>query len=228
MTTFGCVVTAAGSGERFGADVPKTLVPIGGIPVVTHAVSLMRAEPRISPIVVTAPAASIDTVRDVLADLPGVVVVPGGGTRTDSVRRGVAALPEDVAGIVVHDAARPFVPPRIVAAVLDAIDEGADGAVPGLPVVDTIKEVGPDDTIVATPTRSRLRAVQTPQAFRADLLRRGLALHTTEATDDAQLVELAGGVVRVVPGHPDGLKITTKDDLARAAAILAGRGSHVG
>lgn len=225
---FGCVVTAAGRGERFGADIPKALVAIGGVPMVTHAVTLMRSEPRISAIVVAAPAPDVDTVRTLLASLSGVVVVPGGDTRTESVRGAVAALPDDVPGILVHDAARPFVPSGVVAAVIDAVVTGADGAVPGLPVVDTVKEVDADDIVVATPPRSRLRAIQTPQAFRADLLRRALATPGAAATDDAQLVELAGGAVRVVPGHRDAFKITNPDDLARAETILATRRPDVG
>lgn len=227
MTGYACVVTAAGRGERLGADVPKALVPLGGRAILAHAVSLMRSQPRISAIVVAAPAAEVETVRALLEGFDDVTVVTGGDSRTDSVRLAVAAVPHDVTGILVHDAARPFVPAHVVDAVIDAIEQGADGAVPGIPVVDTIKEVGADDVIVATPARSRLRAVQTPQGFRADLLRTALALPGVGVTDDAQLVERAGGTVRVVAGHPDAFKITTHEDIARAEALLAERKAHV-
>lgn len=228
MTGYACVVTAAGRGERLGADVPKALVALGGQAMLVHAVMAVREEPRITAIVVAAPDAETESVRALLAGLADVTVVTGGESRTDSVRRAVAHVPDDVPGILVHDAARPFVPPQVIAAVIDAIEEGADGAVPAVPVVDTIKEVGPDDLIVATPPRSRLRAVQTPQGFRADLLRTALTLPEAGATDDAQLVERAGGVVRVVAGHPDAFKVTTPDDIARAEVLLAERNAHAG
>ena len=226
MTGYACVVTAAGRGERLGAEMPKALVPIGGRAMLIHAVALMRARPRISGIVVAAPVGETENVRALFADFADVTVVTGGESRTDSVRAAVAVVPDDVAGILVHDAARPFVPAHVVDTVIDAIENGADGAVPGIPVIDTIKEVGPDDVIVATPRRASLRAVQTPQGFRADVLRAALALPDADATDDAQLVERVGGKVRVVPGHPDAFKVTTPDDVARAEALLTERIAH--
>jgi 2-C-methyl-D-erythritol 4-phosphate cytidylyltransferase len=139
-------------------------------------------------------------------------VVVGGDTRSASVRRGLAAVPAAAEVIVVHDAARPYAEPALFRAVVAAVRAGADGAVPGIPVVDTVKQVAPDGTVLATLDRSRLVTVQTPQAFRADVLR---AAHAAggEATDDAALVEGAGGRVVVVPGSPDNRKITVATDL---------------
>jgi 2-C-methyl-D-erythritol 4-phosphate cytidylyltransferase len=140
------------------------------------------------------------------------VVVAGGGTRSASVRAGLAAVPEGTAVVVVHDAARPGASPGLFAAVVAAVREGADAAVPGVPVVDTIKRVV--DGVVETLDRSQLVAVQTPQAFRAAALR---AAHAGggEATDDGALVEAAGGRVVIVPGEPDNVKVTTPADLER-------------
>src|SRR6184192_813416 len=124
----------------------------------------------------------------------------------------------DPLGVVVHDAARPLAPPALFAAVIDAVRAGADAAVPGLPISDTVKRVD-GDHVVETIARDELVAVQTPQAFRTDALR---AAHTAsgEATDDAALVEAAGGSVVVVPGDPRNLKVTTPADLVVAAALL--------
>jgi len=138
-------------------------------------------------------------------------VVNGGATRSDSVRAGLAAVPDDVEVIVVHDAARPFASPALFRAVIAAVTEGADAAVPGVAVTDTIKQVA-GGQVVATLDRNGLVAVQTPQAFSAQALRRA---HATggEATDDAALVESAGGRVVVVPGDPANTKITLRADL---------------
>ena len=139
------------------------------------------------------------------------VVVNGGATRSDSVRAGLAAVPDDAEVIVVHDAARPFAPAALFEAVVAAIRNGADGAVPGVAVTDTIKQVA-GGQVVATLDRDSLVAVQTPQAFSAQALRRAHA-GGAEASDDAALVEAAGGRVVVVPGDPANTKITLRTDL---------------
>ena len=164
-----------------------------------------------------------------------VVVVPfedaeregataGGATRSDSVRAGLADVPEGCDVICVHDAARPLASVDLFRAVIDAIVPGVDGAVPGLPVSDTIKVVDRSGAVVATPERSALRAVQTPQAFRATVLRDAHA-GGADSTDDASLVELAGGRVVVVAGEPTNRKVTHPDDLAwvRSAVMSAER-----
>jgi 2-C-methyl-D-erythritol 4-phosphate cytidylyltransferase len=149
---------------------------------------------------------------------PVAAAVAGGATRTDSVRAGLAAVPEGAEIVVVHDAARPLAPVTLFAAVIDAVRAGADGAVPALPVPDTVKRVA-EGRVVTTLDREGLVAVQTPQAFRADVLRAALA-GGAQGTDDAALVEAAGGKVVVVPGDPLNLKITTPYDLARAGWIM--------
>ncbi len=145
--------------------------------------------------------------------------VAGGDTRTDSVRAGLAEVPADALVVVVHDAARPLVTSEVVERVIAPLREGWDGAVPGLPVADTLKRVGADGGVEETVTRDSLRAVQTPQAFLADVLRRAYA-GAAPATDCAALVEAAGGRVKVVGGDPRLLKVTTADDLARIASWL--------
>ena len=143
------------------------------------------------------------------------VVVAGGETRSDSVRRALAALPADVAVVVVHDAARPLATPALFSAVVDAVSvPGVDGAVPGVPLTDTIKRVQ-DGRVVDTLDRAELVAVQTPQAFRAVTLRRAHA-RNLDATDDAALVEAIGGRVVVVAGEADNDKLTTAADLVLA------------
>ena len=145
--------------------------------------------------------------------------VAGGATRTDSVRAGLAAVPEDALVVLVHDAARPFVSDEVVGRVLAPLSEGWDGAIPGLPVPDTLKRVDGDGAVRETVSRDGLWAVQTPQAFLADALRRAYA-RAGDATDCAALVEAAGGRVKVVEGDPRLLKVTTTADLERVASWL--------
>jgi 2-C-methyl-D-erythritol 4-phosphate cytidylyltransferase len=145
--------------------------------------------------------------------------VPGGSTRSGSVRAGLDAVASSATVVVVHDAVRPLAAPALFDAVIGAVRAGADAAVPGLPIPDTVKRVD-GDLVIDTIARDGLRAVQTPQAFRADALR---AAHTSggDATDDAALVEANGGRVVVVPGDPRNIKITTPADLVVASALLA-------
>jgi 2-C-methyl-D-erythritol 4-phosphate cytidylyltransferase len=195
------VVVAAGSGQRFGG--PKQFEPLGSGTVLDHAVAVARD--AVDGVVVVVPAERVQ----------GPYEVAGGATRSDSVRRGLAAVPDDADVIVVHDGARPFASVDLYRAVIAAVREGADGAVPGLPVTETIKEVDGAMAVRATPDRSTLVAVQTPQAFRAAALR---AAHDQgdDSTDDAALVERAGGHVVVVPGEVGNRKLTVADDLAWA------------
>jgi len=146
--------------------------------------------------------------------------VPGGATRADSVRAGIAEVPADAVVVLVHDAARPLLPEAVIERVLAPLSEGWDGAVPGLPVADTLKRVGADGAITETVTRDGLYTVQTPQAFPSDVLRAAVAAGGTPP-DCPPLVEAQGGRVKVVPGDPQLLKVTTADDLAKIASWLS-------
>jgi 2-C-methyl-D-erythritol 4-phosphate cytidylyltransferase len=220
------IVVAAGSGARVGADEPKAFLTIGGRPIVAVAVEEALSSPSIGAVVVVAPAGSEERMREVLADVaPGVVIVTGGATRQESVRAGLVAVPDDADIIVVHDAVRPFAAPGLFSEVVEEVSSGADAAVPALPPADTVKRVR-DGVVLSTESRDDLALAQTPQAFRADLLR---AVHERaveddlEVTDDAALFELAGARVVTVPGDPMNFKITTALDLARADALWGGR-----
>ena len=203
------VVVAGGTGRRFGG--PKQFELLDERRVIDHSRTI--AESVSDGVVVVVPAE--DAARE--------GAVAGGDTRSASVRAGLAAVPADAQVICVHDAARPFASAALFARVIDAVRAGADGAIPGVPVADTIKVVE-SGLVVATPDRSSLVAVQTPQAFRASILR---AAHTDEpaATDDAALVEAIGGRVVVVEGEPDNRKITRREDLEWARRHVAGRGA---
>lgn len=211
------IVVAAGSGLRFGGS--KQFARAGGRRIVDWAVE--EAKRHSLGVVVVLPADRIG--EENFGD--GTLQVAGGTTRSDSVRRGLAAVPDDATIVCVHDAARPFASETVWHRVVGAIVDGADGAVPGVPVVDTIKEVNTSNVVVGTPRRETLRAVQTPQAFRATALRRAHAA-AGEGTDDATLVEKAGGEVVVVDGEVANRKITTPEDLewavAHAARLLTG------
>ncbi len=172
---------------------------------------------------VAAAAASCDGVVVVVPantswEIPDAIAVAGGVTRSESVRAGLTAVPADAAIIVVHDAARPLADVSLFAAVIDAVRDGADGAVPGMAIADTVKEVR-GEVVVATVPREMLVTVQTPQAFRASILRSAHAAGA-EGTDDAAVVEATGARVVVVAGRSENVKITTTEDLARAELWL--------
>lgn len=206
------IVVAGGSGSRFGDSTPKQFLDLGGLRVIDWA--LAAAGAACDGVVVVLPP---DHLRVTLP--PGMTAVPGGGTRSESVRAGLAAVPGDAPVIVVHDAARPLADPALFERVIAAVRDGADGAVPGIAVPDTVKRVDQSGGVVETLDRAALRAIQTPQAFAADVLRRAHA-GGGDATDDAALVEAAGGRVVVVDGDPANLKVTGPDDLPRAEALL--------
>ncbi len=224
------IVVAGGSGRRFGRL--KQFSLLGGRPVLQWAVAACRPCSAGVVLVVPADADAPDDAgappygADAGAPLYGAdVLVHGGATRADSVRCGLAAVPDEAEVIVVHDAARPLATPALFAAVIAAVtDAGADGAVPGVPPSDTIKTVDESGRVTSTLDRAALVAVQTPQAFAARVLRRAHAVSLPAgATDDAMLVEAMGATVVVVPGEPGNLKITDPDDLAAAERLLAER-----
>ena len=197
------IVVAAGSGLRFGSA--KQFEPIGGKPIVEWAVE--EALKHSVGVVTVLPK----------GQATGPHQVEGGATRSESVRRGLAAVPADATIVCVHDAARPFATPTTYQRVISAVVDGAHAAVPGIPVIDTIKQVNESNVVVSTPRRETLRAVQTPQAFRADALRRAHE-NGGEGTDDAMLIEKIGGEVVVVEGDEANRKITSREDLEWAVA----------
>ncbi|HEV7887282.1 MAG TPA: 2-C-methyl-D-erythritol 4-phosphate cytidylyltransferase [Acidimicrobiales bacterium] len=208
--TVWAIVVAAGHGSRFGR--PKQYEPLAGRRVLDWSVA--AAAKACDGVVLVVPPDRVDDAEPVDA------VVAGGDTRSASVRNGLAAVPPDADVIAVHDAARPLATPALFDAAVDAVRAGAAGAVCAVPVTDTVKRTA-DGAVVETLDRRHLVSVQTPQAFSADALRAAHA-QGPDATDDAALVEAAGGRVVVVPGHAHNFKITHPDDLLVAAALLAG------
>lgn len=202
------IVVAAGSGRRFGRA--KQYEPLAGRRVVDWSLDAAAAVAD-GVVLVVAPGHTDD-------DEPAATaVVPGADTRAGSVRAGLRRVPADAEVVVVHDGARPLASAELFAAVVDAVRAGADAAVPGVPVVDTLRA-----RAGGVIDREGVVAVQTPQAFRAGALRAAHA-REGEATDDASLVEAAGGKVVVVNGSPTNLKITRPDDLVVAEALLRAR-----
>lgn len=219
------LLAAAGRGDRLQADVPKALLQLAGKPLLHFAIHAMDACPELEAVVVAAPSERWSEFVE-LAKVSGKVieVVEGGETRNGSIRNALEVAPPEFDAVVCHDVARPFASPALFTAVLRALDD-ADGAVPTLPVHDTVKRVD-GSVIVETIPRDGLALAQTPQAFRREALQaahRAAALEGFEGTDDAVLVERAGFKVVVVPGEQSNLKVTTSADLATAAA-LAGLG----
>ena len=223
------LIVAAGSGERLGAGVPKAWVPLAGRPMLAHSLEALAAAKAVDRIVIAVPSGTPDTPA-----LPAdrfeveVVAVDGGGSRSDSVRRALAAAgPGDP--VLVHDAARPLVTAALAEAVTAALeaDPQADAAIAAAPVTDTIKRAGRDGGAVAeTLDRGELWAVQTPQVFRRAALERALDVDSetlAAATDDASLIERSGGRVIVVPAPAGNLKVTTPFDLRIAELLLAER-----
>jgi 2-C-methyl-D-erythritol 4-phosphate cytidylyltransferase len=203
------IVPAGGSGERLGADRPKAFVLLGGRPLIDWSLSALSEE--CDRVVVAVPEGFDD----------GPDRVVGGASRSESVRNALAVAPEATLAVV-HDAARPLVTPELVRRCIEAVGD-ADGAIAAAPVTDTVKEAGEDGRVLRTLDRSRLWSIQTPQAFKADVLRRALEVSAealAAATDDAMLVEQAGGSVVVVEAPPENIKVTTDLDLKLAEALL--------
>jgi 2-C-methyl-D-erythritol 4-phosphate cytidylyltransferase len=202
---------------------PKAFVPVGGSPMLTLAIDGLIASGVVDHIVIMTPAELVGAAQGLAGSacpVP-VSVVPGGAERTDSVRAGIAAAPQ-ASHFLVHDAARALTPPALIARVVAELRAGHPAVVPGLAVTDTIKSVDAQGDVTGTPDRAGLRAIQTPQGFEAELLRRAYAAGL-QATDDAALVEAFGVRVRVIPGDPMAFKITTPLDLHLARTLLAER-----
>jgi 2-C-methyl-D-erythritol 4-phosphate cytidylyltransferase len=213
------VLAAAGSGERLGADRPKAFVRLGDEVLLAESLRRLDQSDWVDAIVVAAPPEWEEPailVAEELACSKVQASVTGGSTRAASVRAALAEVPEDAAVVLVHDAARPILTDEMIARVLTPLTEGWDAAVPALSIPDTVKRVD-GDRVVETVDRSQLVLVQTPQAFVAPVLRDAVG---GEAGDCAELVEARGGRVRVVPGDPRLLKVTTPADLELVAAWL--------
>jgi 2-C-methyl-D-erythritol 4-phosphate cytidylyltransferase len=205
------IIPAGGSGERLGADRPKAFVVCAGRPLLDWSLEVLR---EVCDRVVVAAPEGWDEQED---------FVRGGDSRSASVRNALAAAPEaDIA--VVHDAARPLVTRELVERCVAALEPGIDGAIAAAPMTDTVKEAGPDGRVMRTLDRTALWSIQTPQVFRADVLRDALERDTAAlaaATDDAALVEDAGGTVHVVEAPPENIKVTRATDLRIVEALLA-------
>jgi 2-C-methyl-D-erythritol 4-phosphate cytidylyltransferase/2-C-methyl-D-erythritol 2,4-cyclodiphosphate synthase len=209
------LLVAAGNGSRFGADTPKQFLTLAGSPVIRHAAMALAGEAAL-----LQPVGDAAAIGAALAGMEFLPVVPGGATRQESVRAGLEALVGHAPDIVlIHDAARPVIPSGTIAALIGAI-EACPGAIPAVPVADTLKR-GAGGKISGTVPRDGLFRAQTPQAFRFPLL---LALHRAAppgATDDAAILEEAGHAVALVAGHEDNIKLTYAEDLVRLERILA-------
>jgi 2-C-methyl-D-erythritol 4-phosphate cytidylyltransferase len=221
------ILLGAGVGRRIGADEPKAFLRIGGRPMLAVAAGAAAASPSVTSVVVTAPPGWEDRAAAALDGLgPPVVVVPGGVTRQASVRAALEALPDGIEVVAVHDAARPFASPELFSEVVSAVAAGADGAIPVVPITDTVKRLH-DGWIAGTEPREQLALAQTPQGFRTEVLREAhdrAARAGVDLTDDAAVLEWAGFSVLALQGDPTNVKITTLLDLALAEARM-GNGS---
>jgi len=216
------VIAAAGTGERLGIDRPKAFAVLAGRPLLAESLDRLDRCPWVDAIVVAAPPGWEEPVillAEELAVTKVVSCVTGGATRAESVRAALADVSGDALVVLVHDAARPLLDDAVVERLLQPLSEGYDGAVPVLPIPDTVKRVEGRD-VVETVARDDLFGAQTPQAFLAPALRRAYAGDLLEATDCSSLVERAGGRVAVVEGNPRLLKVTTPEDLALVESWL--------
>ena len=224
MSPAWAIVVAGGEGTRLGADLPKAFVRLGGRPLLAHSIDLFEEHPAVDRMVLVVPAEWEEPAALLANELAAGTVtaaVAGGETRALSVAAGLGEVGADAEAILVHDAARPFASAGLIDRLLAALEQH-DGAIPALPLTDTVKRVR-EGVVAETLDRGELRSVQTPQAFRAAALRQAFSAPADAvrgATDCASLVEAAGFAVAAVAGEPGNVKITTPDDLARAEARL--------
>jgi 2-C-methyl-D-erythritol 4-phosphate cytidylyltransferase len=217
------VLAAAGRGERLGSDRPKAFARLGGRPLLAESLERLESSDWIDQIVIAAPPdweePSILVAEEIAATKVSSAVT-GGASRAESVRLALEDVPDEAAVVLVHDAARPLLPEDVIERVLAPLSDGWDGAVPALPIADTVKRVE-SERVVETLPRGELVAVQTPQAFLPDVLRRALAGDVSDATDCSSLVEAGGGRVKAVEGDPRLLKVTDPGDLALVESWLS-------
>ena len=215
MSQCAAIIAAAGSGERFGATLPKALITLGNRTLIEHAVAALA--PIASEIVICAPAGYEKQIQELVG--ADITVVTGGTTRSDSVRAGIAALTGNNKYVLVHDAARALASTQLAKNVLAALEKGEVAVIPGLELIDTVKSVDAGGHVTSTPDRAGLRRVQTPQGFDLEILKKA---HSSgaNATDDGALVEAIGHKVLIINGEDRALKITTPADLATALSTL--------
>jgi len=209
------LIPAAGSGERFGAPIPKALVQLNGRTLIEHAI--LNLGPIATQIIVAAPVGFEAEFHKILGD--AVTIVTGGSTRTKSVKIALESIAPEIEYVLVHDAARPLASGELGNRVIEALAAGDVAVIPALSVTDTIKEVDASNYVVSTPNRERLRAVQTPQGFARETLVKA-HMQNIEATDDGALVEAMRGKVKIIEGENRALKITNPEDLASALKYL--------
>ena len=215
MSQCAAIIAAAGSGERFGATLPKALITLGNRTLIEHAVAALA--PIASEIVICAPAGYEKQIQELVG--ADITVVTGGTTRSDSVRAGITALTGNNKYVLVHDAARALASTQLAKNVLAALEKGEVAVIPGLELIDTVKSVDAGGHVTSTPDRASLRRVQTPQGFDLEILKKA---HSSgaNATDDGALVEAIGHKVLIINGEDRALKITTPADLATALSTL--------
>ncbi len=218
--TIAVLIVAAGRGTRAGGSRPKQWREIAGRPMLAHTIAAFRAAPRIGPVAVVLHTDDMGLAAG--SDFDGCLLTHGGENRTASVRNGLAALADVApAKVLIHDAARPCVSPRVIGAVIDALDS-APGAAPALAVTDALW-TGSEGRVTGTSDRSGLFRAQTPQGFDFEAIRAAHAAHPGGAADDVEVARLAGIEVAIVPGDEDNLKVTLPGDFARAEQLLRGR-----
>ncbi len=219
------VIVAAGSGQRLGSSLPKAFVSLGAQALLRHTLDRVSGWTVAPTVILVVPAGWEEPARALGGDVPqGVTVVRGGDTRTQSVRRGVDAIPEGIDVVLIHDAARPLMPLAVFDRVLASLSDGAEAVIPTIPVVDTL--VAQSTTTGETTggiDREQLAGVQTPQGFQTQALKAAYESVDGDFTDDAEVMRQAGHIVSSVPGDPQGFKITYPDDLARAEALVGDR-----
>ena len=215
MSQCAAIIAAAGSGERFGATLPKALISLGNRTLIEHAVAALA--PVASEIVICAPAGYEKQIQELVGS--EITVVVGGTTRSESVRAGISALSGNAKYVLVHDAARALASTQLAKSVLAALEKGEVAVIPGLELIDTVKSVDTKGHVTSTPDRTTMRRVQTPQGFDVEVLKKA---HSTgaDATDDGALVEVLGHKVLIINGEERAIKITTPSDLATALSLL--------
>ena len=213
--TSAAIIAGAGMGHRLGADIPKALIQIDGVTLIERAFAALS--PVVDEIVITAPAGYEDQFRAIVGD--SATVITGGVLRSDSVNRALKSLSPSTKYVLVHDAARALATSELAQRVLHGLTSGESAVIPALSVVDTIKEVDRDGYVRSTPDRSILRAVQTPQGFSVEVLKRAHEA-SEDATDDAALVEALGVKVKTIPGEARAMKITNPEDIAMAVTLV--------